>query len=339
MLSSIRRNTARKGSVVCLCFMLLTLACSHAHALQVQYMGRLANFQGIVPSLWGRIAVDRERAEVFVLDPRRYDVRIFNEYGMEVFEFGDNLPLAGASDIDLGEDGEIWLLSRARQEIYRLDYKGDLINRIEIDLKNVPEEFLPFHANRLQFLDGKLYLGDTNSMIILVTDTNASFLRGYAVDRLLRQMEGEFEGRPGEEMFKEDKIGSTDSAVGMGDFVADSNGNIFFTVPTLFAGFKIPAGGGQLKMFGRPGSAPGKFGVVTGITVDRNGTIYVTDRLRSVVLIFDSKFEFITEFGYRGLTGSNLLVPDDVAVDDQHATIYVAQAGYKGVSFFRILNQ
>ena len=83
--------------------------------------------------------------------------------------------------------------------------------------------------------------------------------------------------------------------VDMFGFWVDPEGNIFFTVPVLFTVFKLQADG-VMKMFGTAGGAKGKFGVVAGVTTDRQGNIYVTDRLRSVVAIYDSSFNFLTEF-------------------------------------------
>jgi len=54
------------------------------------------------------------------------------------------------------------------------------------------------------------------------------------------------------------------------------------------------------------------------------------------VLIFDSEFNFLTEFGLRGFRPGSLVVPDDVVVDDVNGFIYVAQAANRGVSVFRL---
>jgi len=68
------------------------------------------------------------------------------------------------------------------------------------------------------------------------------------------------------------------------------------------------------------------------------GYIYVSDRLRNVVLVFDRDLMFQTEFGYRGDQPSNLIVPDDLAVDSS-GNVYVGQAANRGVSVFKVVNQ
>jgi sugar lactone lactonase YvrE len=120
-------------------------------------------------------------------------------------------------------------------------------------------------------------------------------------------------------------------------FTVDESGNVFFTVPVLFSAFKLSPSG-ELTQFGRSGSGIGKFGVVAGIVTDDKGYIYVSDRLRSVVLVFDRDLMFQTEFGYRGGQPSNLIVPDDLAVDSS-GNIYVGQAANRGVSVFKVVHQ
>ena len=102
--------------------------------------------------------------------------------------------------------------------------------------------------------------------------------------------------------------------IDLNGFTVDSQGNMFFTVPVLFTAFRLSADG-ELTGFGRAGSGRGKFGVVAGIATDEMGYIYVSDRLRCVVLVFDPNLQFQTEFGYRGDQPSNLIVPDDLAID------------------------
>jgi len=304
-----------------------------AGAFQVNFMGRLANFQGIVPSLWSRIAVDKERTEVFTLNPRKRDIRIYNETGMEIFSFGDDIELAGASDLDLGEEGNIYVVYPGGKEykILRLDYKGEPLANIR--LKEFPNDFNEFSPNILQYKEGRLYLVNSFSMDVAVTDINGVFQKGYHLKAELVKISAEFKGRPGEEALSDaERFKSVDL---MG-FWVDNADNFYFTIPSLFSAFKYTTDG-EMKMFGDSGSAPGKFGVVAGITTDSQDNIYVTDRLRSVVMIFDSDFNFRTEFGYRGLGPGKLIVPDEIVVDDEKGFIYVAQAANRGVNVYRIM--
>jgi outer membrane protein assembly factor BamB len=90
----------------------------------------------------------------------------------------------------------------------------------------------------------------------------------------------------------------------------------------------------KMRMFGTRGSSPGKFNIVSGITADDQGNIFVTDTLRCVVIAFDKDFNFKTEFGYRGLDPGNLIAPMELVVNNDR--VYVSQSRSRGVSVYRI---
>jgi DNA-binding beta-propeller fold protein YncE len=90
-----------------------------------------------------------------------------------------------------------------------------------------------------------------------------------------------------------------------------------------------------LSAFGKPGSAPGRFGVIAGVAIDSHANVLVADKLKCVVMVFDKNFNFVTEFGYRGVRPENLIVPDDIAVDRKDR-LYVSQGRRRGVSVFSL---
>jgi DNA-binding beta-propeller fold protein YncE len=114
----------------------------------------------------------------------------------------------------------------------------------------------------------------------------------------------------------------------------DKEGSIFFTIPVLFKAYKL-APDRKLTSFGRPGSAPGRFGVVAGIVTDSRGHVIVVDRLKCVIMVFDKDFNFLTEFGYRGTKPGNLIVPDAIGID-RRDRVYVTQGRKRGVSVFAL---
>ena len=119
-------------------------------------------------------------------------------------------------------------------------------------------------------------------------------------------------------------------------FGIGADASIYFTTPTLFSAFRLNPDS-SLDTFGTSGSGPGKFGVVSGIAADNQGNIYVADRLRSVVMIFDPKFIFLGEFGYRGDRAGDMLVPDDLVIDQAENRVFVSQAANKGVGVYRVI--
>ncbi len=291
----------------------------------------LSNFSGPVPSQWAKLAIDRDRNEVYALNRRENDIRIFDAHGMEIYAIGEGL--GTAADIAIGDDGDIFVLTRGNQTsvVQLLDYRGEPVS--EITPRNVPAEFSEHRTDRLIYTQGSLYLVDSDSLSVIVLDEDGDFKEGYDLDSILRRSLGNDE-RLKQKTEKSDWTEERLVDVSLNGFHVDRRGNMLFTVPVLFSAYRLSADG-ELVRFGRPGSAPGKFGVVSGIVTDDLGYIYVTDRLRSVVLVFDRNFVFQTEFGYRGDRPSNLIVPDDVAIDSR-GNLYVAQAANRGVSVFGV---
>jgi DNA-binding beta-propeller fold protein YncE len=114
----------------------------------------------------------------------------------------------------------------------------------------------------------------------------------------------------------------------------DAEGNQLLTVPVLFKAFVISPSG-QVDSFGKVGSAPGLFGIPGGIARDDEGNYFVSGRLRSVVMVFDSRHQFIREFGYRGDKPDNLIRPTDVVVGGS-GRLYVSQLRNRGISVFSV---
>ncbi len=291
-------------------------------SLEVSFLYPLSNFSGPVPSIGAKLAVDPELDEVYAMNPRKKTVQIFNETGMETFSFGENFP--GMADISIGDQGDIFLLTGYGQtaKIHRTNYRGELVETIT--LKNIPHQYSNFAAVRLVYRGEFLYLIDPQSLAILVVDKSGNFEEAHNLRSPLRRF-AQGDRKKLKELKEIDFTG----------FDVDQHGNMFFTIPSMFTAFRLsPAG--ELAYFGRSGSAPGKFGVVSGIAVDDMGNIYVSDRLRCVVLIFNSDFVFQKEFGHRGYRPSNLIVPMDVAISSD-GKVYVSQAGNRGVSVFKVV--
>ncbi len=318
-------------SVTAIIFMIMLVAVP-ATGVEIKFQYRLANFDGIVPSLWARLAFDKKTTELYTLDRHDREVRIFNEAAMQVFSIGDDIELAGANDIAIGEEGNIYVVygNSPRHTILKLNYKGEEIDRA--GLFDVPDEFIPFRPDHVEYLDGQLYLADSNNLSIIIAETNGHFIKGYSLPAILKHNAEKFDADPDDDLFKDDR----QIPASLGGFCVDQQGTMFFTVPVMFAAFKLTTDG-NLKSFGQPGSAAGKFGVVGGIGTDGSGNLYIADRLRSVVLIFNQDFKFLTEFGYRGSRPGSLIVPNDVVVDDVRRIVYVSQAANRGVSVYRLI--
>jgi len=301
---------------------LMGYSTSASAEVKASYLYTLSSFTGLIPYSWVELALDKEKNELYVCNGSDGSVRLFNENGMEIYNFGEDSELGNINITHLAvdKDGNILLLSYNYDvkgtsfSIIRCNFRGEVISRFEP--QNLPSDFSGFSPSRIFYKEGRLYLVDKNLMKVAVTDMNGAYLHGYDLAALLH--------------FDEKKRRDT----GIKGFNVDNEGNIFFTIPVLFQAYKLSPDG-KITSFGQRGSAPGKFNVVGGIATDDKGYLYLTDTLRCVVMIFDKDFKFLREFGYRGYGPDNLIAPMELTVDNR-GRIYVSQSARRGVSVFQV---
>jgi len=284
------------------------------------FLYSLANFHGKLPYNEVRVRVDRARDEVYVVE--RGIVRVFNENGMEFFWFGDNPELGSIYDLAVDEKGDVSLLSfdfthpeDPRYFLIRCNYRGDVKEKLTVT--GLPPEFSRFFPNYMFYRDGKFLFLSSSRMQVVVTGRNGVFQKGYDLANILDIPEKD---RPNTEIF---------------GFNLDGDGNMLFTVPVYFTAYVVSPDGKMTASFGKAGSAPGMFGIVSGIAKDDQGNYLVVERLRSVVMVFDKEFRFLKEFGYRGGKPGNLVRPSEVAVGNA-GKLFVTQVRNRGVSVFSV---
>ena len=285
-----------------------------AQAVKGSYIYSLASFTGAIRQDFSRVTVDRERNEVYVL--YQNVVRVFNESGMEVYHFGDDLDLGHIVDLAVDERGDILLLSYrdGKLVIVRCDYRGR--PQAAITLKGLPGELAGFAPNRIAYRRGELALASTMGLIVVVADPAGNIRKSYDLFKLF-------------ELDEKDR-----GNVEVSGFSLDRDGNLLMTVPVLFRAFVLSPDG-KLNWFGKASSAPGGFNIAAGIGRDSKGNFLVVDRLKGSVLVFNQQLAFVTQFSSRGYQPGQLAFPDDLAVDRQDR-VYVTQVGRRGVSVFKL---
>lgn len=306
-----------------------------AAQLSASYDYNLANFSGPIPYMLATLAQDNVRNEVYVMDPKKKDIRIFGETGMEIFRFGDEGEFAWAKDLAVDDTGNIYFLNTSykhgtdRIMITRCNFRGE--QQSEFAIQGIPKEYSGLSPIYMGIAREKIYLADPIRLSIIVADLEGNFVKGYNVQQTVDTLGEEEVARKKEKGMLVDQSEMTTDMTG---FNVDSRGNVYFTIASIFAAFRLSPDG-ELGSWGKSGSTPGSFGVASGIAADDMGYIYVTDRLRCVVIVFNKNFKFITEFGFRGSRASNLIVPSEIVVA-RDGRLYVAQAANRGVSVFTV---
>jgi DNA-binding beta-propeller fold protein YncE len=286
-----------------------------ASELRATYLSNLSNFNGMIPYNWVKILTDEKQGEAFVFSGAGGE--IFNGAGMEVYHFDFARDLGAIADVAVDGDGNMLLLTlkEGRTRIVRCDYRGEPVSAM--DVTDFPLQFEGFTPGRMVYLDGRFYLASQASMQFVVIDGAGSFLKGVDIAALLNSTEQDL----------------ADS--GMEGFAVTKEGGVLFTVPVEGKAYLLDPSG-KMREFGKRGSAAGRFGVPSGIAVDREGNYLVADKLRCTVLIFNKDFKFIKEFGERGFGPGDLIVPSSIAVDAASGRVYVSQLRRRGVSVFQL---
>ena len=284
------------------------------------YLYNLSNFTGTVRFSWVRSFIDPKSGEIYVTEGNT--VRVFNQTGMEIFSFGDEVDLGVIYDIALDPEGRVLTLSYQGTDFFivQCDFRGESIGKIRI--ANLPTDYSDFHPNRMICREGSIFLVDMSRMRVAVVDGNGIFQKGYDLVALM-------------DISEKDRQDVNIMGLSIMGFSMDGEGNMLFTVPVLYRAYKVTPEG-KVSSFGKRGSAPGRFGVVAGIAADGKGNYLVADTLRSVVMIFDKNFQFQGEFGYRGFKPGNLIGPREVTVDTNNR-VYVTQLRGRGISVYSLL--
>jgi hypothetical protein len=284
--------------------------------LKAAYLYSLSDFNGAKEYSAAKIALDDAKNEIYAMSGEA--MTIFNSSGMEVFRLDFDPALGVVHDVAVHPDGDLFLLVlKDRQtQIVRCNFRGEAIAPVTVtELPGANASFVP---NRIFLRDGRLYLANLGEMQVVVTD---------------------LEGTYREHIDLAAKIGLSDKEridSGIGGFSLDREANILFTLPAMAKVYRLSKEG-ELKSFGRRGSGPGKFGVVSGVAADKDGNLLVADTLRCVVMVFDKDFKLIREFGFRGFGPGNLIGPNEILVDGNNRA-YISQIRKRGVSVFQISN-
>lgn len=287
------------------------LAAEPAPPTELVFLHSLASSSGVLPLSGVSLAWEPSHRELYVSGNGL--VRVFNEAGMQVFEFGEDPAVGGILSAVPLPGGDLITLSflEGQLALLRVNFRGEPLGRVALE---IPEALAGFTPTVLRHAGGKLYLADTGMMQVLVADPQGAFLTSYDLGQLL-------------------SLGAERADNGLRGFNVDAAGNLLVTIQPLFAAYVISPDR-TVRTFGTRGSTPGKFNVVGGITRDEGGRFYVADILRSVVMVFGADLRFVREFGYRGNARGNLAGPDELALGE--GRLFVANNARRGVSVFKV---
>ena len=210
--------------------------------------------------------------------------------------------------VDMAPDGHIWALHRAEPPILKFDGAGNVIESFGTGLFVRPHGF---HIDRDGFIWATDQLGDDQ--------------KGHQVFKF--NQDGEVlmtlgtKGVSGEG--RDTFNGPTDVVIAAnGDiFVTDGHFNNRVV--------KFSKNGAFLKAWGSKGTGPGQFDLPHTIAMDSRGRLFVGDRSNARIQIFDQDGIFLEEWRQFGMVSGMVITADDtiyVADYQQHEALLIGSA-------------
>ncbi|MEK7705523.1 MAG: hypothetical protein AAB426_11240 [Myxococcota bacterium] len=304
--------------VIALASLMVGVGAEVGAPVKLVYAFNLSALEGPLPLHQPWISYDATAHEVYVVQRELSLVRVFNDSGMQVHTFGEDGSLGDIISVASLRSGDLLVVSNiaGATRLTRCNYRGVPVAELTLSGDAV-SDLRDFVLESATAVDGKLYLLSRVAKQVLVADLDGRVQRSINLASVAGL---------DAEMARDNDIAGLS---------VDVHGNILFTIPTLFSAYIVSTVDGDVRQFGKRGSSPGRFNLVSGIVADEQGLVYVADTLRSVVMVFDDQLAFRGEYGYRGWAAGSLISPRHLVVGGDK--VFVTQSARRGVSAFRVV--
>jgi DNA-binding beta-propeller fold protein YncE len=319
----------------------------------VQVFDRNLNWQasfggGLLSGDLRGIAVDKANGWVYVSDAATSRVHKFTTAGQLLLSFGAEGTgpgqfSGGGRDLTVDGDGNVWVGDMPNFRVQKFSPTGQFLALAP----NPPEPPPPggFNEPRAVGVDaaGNVFVADTQNWRIQKFDPTGAFSlqwgsrgsrgtgtskfnypKGLAVDRasgavyVLDTDNGQVKKYDNNGTFVW-QVNAAKGALGA-DVAPDGSVYVVDTLSARVLQFN-PATGALLRIIGARGPGNGKFQYPTGVAVDTDGTIWVTDTTRDVVQHLSATGAYLGQVASPGTGDSRLQQGWDVEVLDNHVLV------------------
>ncbi|MEK6948297.1 MAG: 6-bladed beta-propeller [Nanoarchaeota archaeon] len=247
---------------------------------------------------------------VYVADSLNYRIQKFDSNGRFLMKFGSQGSAngqfaSGPRRIAIDSVGNIYVTDFS-DRVQKFDSNGRLLLKWNVD--NGPRNI---------YADDKVYVAVEGH--IKVFNTEGRFL--YNIPNVLTGDEGS------------GTIDKYNNQIYIAENSEDIHGQYISKIKKLSCNSQsttdintIPTTCFFVKSWGSIGSGNGQFILPSGIDVDSNHNIYVSDMNNDNIQVFDSEGNFLRKWGSRGTSNNKLTSPRGLSIDSSN-NVYVVDAG------------
>lgn len=254
------------------------------------------------------VFADPHTGEIYVADSLNDRIRIFNDSGMPLFEFGSMETLRRPRQVVVDSQGNIYALhsESGNGVISIFNFRGKHIGRLSFD--DVPMDEPVIQPKRLAIdRQDNLYVLDDQYTIkrIFVFNADGEFLKSF---RIMTDLD--------EKLTKETFAGK---------FCVAPDGTLFIPNPVIGMVYVYSPKGEFLRYIGRKGGgSPGTLNFPVDVAVDGYGRVVVLDKTVSAVILYDRQGTYLGQFGGMGKSYGWFIWPNSIDLDAE-GRVYVAQ--------------
>jgi DNA-binding beta-propeller fold protein YncE len=266
--------------------------------------------------------------KLYVVDRDNHRVQVFDKNGTFLFTWGSEGEDEGQFNVPYGVDvdkqGNVWIADRGNHRIQKFDAQGNFLMKFGSEGSEDLEpgsEIGKFDNPRHIAVDDALkyfYVADSKNNRIQKFDINGTFIKSFGT---LGNASGQF------------SLPVT--------IVIDSNGDLYINERGNERIQKFDTEGNPILMWGSKGGGPNQFCHMEHLAIDKFNNIYATDpqsdpgcSLIPAVKKFDSKGNFITQWGSAGEEDGQFGDPEHLAVDSE-GNVYVSDRDNNNIQVFK----
>lgn len=252
------------------------------------------------------IFFDRAKKELYIVDPGRSSILVFNDNGMFLQEIKLTGSEGAAERMAVDGKGRIYAVHSRTQNVSVLDYKGEPLEVIKLPEVGGQVTLTQIATGK----DGEVYALKSMGGIVRIDP-----------DRMIHE--------------DVDITGNGPPPNMIYGMTIDSAGRFLFTDMRPYSVVIFDPKAKQFKRFGTPGVLYGQLTRPIGVTSDEKGHICVTSTVTNKVTCYDKDGNFIEDFGMIGDGYGSFYMPNKI-ISDGKDRIFVLENTLKRVQAFRV---